>query len=294
MSILKTQYETEADIPAGYTDLFTEHLGRWSLTGVEGLKTQKDFDAHTEATRKERKFRAEAEAKLKKFEKLGDKDVDALVAAAAEAEELRARVDELEADGVGGKGAPAVEQLRAEIKTLKVEKTKAERDARASVAALAAARQEAEEHKSTATNLDGKIRRGTIESELRRVAAESKVVATAHEDVLMHAGVFELNDEGKVVTRDGVGVAPGLDPSSWLSEQRAKRSHWWEPSVGGGARGGSGGVAGGDNPFDKKSSNAFKAMQLNKTDPTKAAALARAAGFGSVKDALAAMARSGA
>ena len=71
-----------------------------------------------------------------------------------------------------------------------------------------------------------------------------------HEDVMMYSGMFEISDDGNVVTRDGVGVAPGLDADAWLGELQERKPHWWPASQGGGARGtGGGGGFQGKNPW---------------------------------------------
>lgn len=288
MSILKTQYENETDIPAGYSELFTEQNGKWLITGIEGMKTIADVNAVTVVNQKLRKQISDLEAKSKKLEKLGDKDIDQLVTAAAEAEELRARVEELEAEG--GKGAkPGDEEvIQRRIETAVKKATgPLQRQLVEAQNTIAAAKKEAEEHKTTATNLDGKIRRSTIEGEITRAAVAANVEKASLRDVLMYRDIFEVNEEGKVTTRDGVGVTPGLDPASWLSERRSD-SNWWPPSVGGGARGGDGRPLG-DNPFDKKNPNVSKAMQLEATDAAKALQLARAAGYASLDVAYEAM-----
>ena len=48
----------------------------------------------------------------------------------------------------------------------------------------------------------------------------------------------EIQDKGLIaprITRDNVGVTPGIDPAVWLSEIQAKRPHWWGEMVGTGA-----------------------------------------------------------
>ena len=50
--------------------------------------------------------------------------------------------------------------------------------------------------------------------------------------------LFEVDDSGRVVAKDGVGITPGIDPAMWLGDQREKRPHWFPGNVGGGSGGG--------------------------------------------------------
>ena len=65
--------------------------------------------------------------------------------------------------------------------------------------------------------------------------------------------VFEVReDDGAVVTRDNVGVTPGIKATDWLAEIQPTRAHWWAQSSGGGAGGGGGnGGSFGKNPWSK-------------------------------------------
>jgi len=288
MSILKTSYETETDIPTGYADLFTEQGGKFVLTGIEGLKTERDTAALKTALEKERAARKTADDKVKKFEKLADKDPEALLALETEAEELRARVEELEAEeGKGAKPADKATIKEAVDKAVANAKKLHDRAIADLQKQIADAKKDADDQKTNATTLDGKLKGGAIRAALTQAALDAKVEPPAMRDVLMYAGAFEAVEDGvdaqgqpimRVVTREGAGITPGLDPKSWLSDQRSTSSHWWAPSVGGGARG-SDGKPLGENPFDKKNPNVSKAMQLEATDPAKALQLANRAGY---------------
>jgi hypothetical protein len=123
------------------------------------------------------------------------------------------------------------------------------------------------------------------------VATGLKVRGEAVEDILRYQDIFDVGEDGKIVTKaDLKGVSAGLDPQGWLSERRQDRPHWWPDSVGGGATGGSGGPNHAGNPFAKTSANLTKASQLIQTDRPKAEAYARAAGFPTPEVAVQAMA----
>jgi hypothetical protein len=49
--------------------------------------------------------------------------------------------------------------------------------------------------------------------------------------------MLQRDKDGNVITKDGVGVTPGVDVLTWLIEMQPKRPRWWPESVGGGATG---------------------------------------------------------
>ena len=124
-------------------------------------------------------------------------------------------------------------------------------------------------------------------SVIRSVSLESKAHTTAIPDIELAASVmFEKTDEGKWVTKNGLdGVLPGLSPKEWVREMQRLRPHWWPESLGGGSRGGMGGLNNSDNPFSKEHWNLTKQAQLRATNPTLAEQLAKNSGvsFGQVK-----------
>lgn len=125
-----------------------------------------------------------------------------------------------------------------------------------------------------------KERNRMIGGALSKAARDLKVVDTAMDDIELYGDrIFEVTDDGAVVTKDGVGVTPGLSPKDWLSDMQAKRPHWWGPSAGGGA-GGAGGGRGGarSNPWKAESWNMTEQSAIVKNDRARADKLAAAAG----------------
>jgi hypothetical protein len=101
------------------------------------------------------------------------------------------------------------------------------------------------------------------------------------EDALEVAGrMFEVDEDGKVVTKDEVGVTPGIDAVVWLTEMQNKRPHWWGTTSGGGSRGNNGnnGTTTGNNPFTREHWNMTEQGKLVKTNRARAEQLARSAG----------------
>jgi uncharacterized phage infection (PIP) family protein YhgE len=233
---LKAIYDKQDDIPEAYRDLFTERDGKFELTGIEGVKTQADVDRLNEGLRKERKKVEDLEAKVKTF---GEDTPEAI-------EELRQENEKLKIQVETGKGAEIDEAKLDEL---------AERKAKTMLAPVEREnnrlKKENGELSETNTALNTNISRSAIETEARKVAAASKCVDTAHDDIVMYAqNISELVD-GKVVTKDGVGVTPGVGLEVWLSDMQPNKGHWWPASKGGGAGGHDGPGAGSNNPWAK-------------------------------------------
>lgn len=125
-----------------------------------------------------------------------------------------------------------------------------------------------------------KERNRMIGAALSKAARDLKVVDSAMDDIELYGDrVFEVTDDGNVVTKDGVGVTPGLSPKDWLADMQGKRPHWWGPSAGGGA-GGAGGNRGGagGNPWKHESWNMTEQSAIVRVDRARADKLAQAAG----------------
>lgn len=152
-------------------------------------------------------------------------------------------------------------------------------------AKLAPVERERDTLKTQVLEKDKVIDQFTVQERTRKItdsvvkaAKKAKVLEPAQEDAIILAErIFEVQDDNSVVTRDGVGVTPGLTPDAWLADLQEKRPHWWAPSQGGGGRQGGGGNRE-PNPFSYEAWNMTAQGQLYKTDPQKATRLAAAAG----------------
>jgi hypothetical protein len=117
---------------------------------------------------------------------------------------------------------------------------------------------------------------------VRGALKEAKTLPSAEDDVLLLAErVLEVTEDNRVVTRDGVGVPPGLDAKAWLAEIQPRKPHWWPPSIGGGGKGSGpgGGFGGGPNPWSAEGWNLTEQGKLLKQHGReKADVLAKAAG----------------
>lgn len=251
------------DIPEQYRDLYTEKNGKFELTGVEGIKTDADVTRLSTALNKER---TDHKATKQTYAVLGDRKPDEILAILDRVPELEAaaagRVDEAKINQmvetrVGSKLAP----VQREVGALKTQL--AERD-------------------QVIVGYQQKERTRSIHDGVRDAIGKTKgFQGSAGEDALMLAErMFEVSEDGKVVTKDGVGVTPGVDAVVWLTEMQQKRPHWWGPTEGGGSGGSNrnGGAGAGDNPWTSANWNMTKQGQIYRENSARAEQLAKSAG----------------
>lgn len=257
--MLEFKYAQKSDVPAEYLSLYTEVGGEWVLTGVVGLKTQEDIDRITESLRKERNDHSITKAKLKPFDGMN-------------AEEVLAKLDRIEELEVANGKNLNEEEINKMVETR----------LRSRTAPLDRKISELEGTVTARTEelgvLQGNARRQTIHNEIRRAGGVALCRDSAIEDALeLSNRVFEVNDVGHVVTRDNVGVTPGLSPDVWFTEMKSTRSHWWPESKGAGLKGGRGGE-GGSNPFTMEGWNLTEQSKITTSDRASAEQLAKSAG----------------
>lgn len=266
---LEALYENENDIPEAHRELFSEKSGKWELTGVTGIKTTADTDRLSTSLTKEREDHKTTKARLTAF---GEMDPEQAQRNADEVAELQAKLETAEAAVGENKPDEAVIDKLVEARVATVVKpiqrdldklTKLSGDQADTILA----------HELKDTNR-------TISDSVRTAAGEAKIISSAMEDALMLAErVFEVTEDGAVLTRDNVGVTPGIDPTVWFTEMQEKRQHWWPNSQGGGAGGGGGGGGfGGDNPFTYKGWNMTAQGKVVREDPERAQRMAKSAG----------------
>jgi hypothetical protein len=103
--------------------------------------------------------------------------------------------------------------------------------------------------------------------------------AAVEDAIVFGERMLEVDDDGRVVTKDGVGVTPGVDATVWLTEMQTKKPHWWGPSAGGGARGaGAGNGGGGANPFTAEGWNMTAQGTMIRENRARAEQMAKSAG----------------
>lgn len=246
---LTASYEKQEDIPetADFRALFTEKNGKWELTGITGIKTQADIDRIQTSLTKERDDHKTTKTSLAVWGELEHDDVVAKLD----------KYPELEAAAAGKLDEAAIEEIvqkRVEG-TIKSKLSPLERDNK---------KLKTENDDLTKANVgftEANTKR-TVTDSMRKALKKAKILPEAEDDVLMYSGVFEITEDGNVVTREGMGVAPGLDADAWLGEVQERKPHWWPASQGGGARGSGGGA-----PFQGK--NPWTAEGWNMTEQGK-------------------------
>jgi hypothetical protein len=276
MALLKPLYDKQDDIPEAHRELFTEKNGKWELTGIEGgLKTTADVDRLQKSLTAAQADNKKLKGELGGWTALGKLD------------ELQAKLDrvaELETLVEANKGKDGVDAAKLEELVAK----RLEAKLKGATGPLERQlRQLTEEKTALATERDtlvGERKQRTIRDEIRTAALAKEVGlrSEALEDaLLLGERVFEITEDGKVLTRDNVGVTPGVNATAWLQDLREKRPHWWPESVGGGSRGARGGGAPGgpDNPWSSEGWNMTKQGQfLREHGAEKAKKAAEAAG----------------
>ena len=241
---LELIYDTATDVPEAFKELYSEKDGKMVLTGVRGMKTQSDVDAMARARDNEKAAHTATKEKFKAFDGMD----------AAEVQQKLDTYDELKIAAEGKMDEAKISELvEAKIKS-RLAPVERERDQ------LKAANAEAVTERDT---LKGDIVSRDRKDVVSKALAESKVLDAAREDAIMLSErVFEQTDDGKFVTKDGVGVTPGLEPAAWLSEISEKKPHWWEPAKGGGGNPGSNVPGGVQNPWAKGNWNVTQQGQF--------------------------------
>lgn len=263
---LKVVFDKAEDVPEGVREHYTEVDGKFVLgvDGAEALPAMKGLrDENAKRRISERKATEQLTIYTTAF---GTRKPDEIMTILDRVPELEAaaagKIDETKINSmvetrIGAKLGP----VQRELTTLKTQL--GERDA-------------------VILGYQTKEKTRAIHDSVRAAIGASKgFQPSAAEDALILAErMFEVNDEGKVVTKDGVGVTPGVDAVVWLTDLQTKRSHWWGQTSGGGAggNGGGGGAGGGENPWRADQWNMTKQGALVKENPTRAAQLAASAG----------------
>ena len=271
MDALELQYDSADDIPSGFSELYAEVDGKFSLTNINGIKTQADVSNVQEALRKEREDHKTVQASLKAW---GDLKPDEVVA----------QLDKIEEYKIAAEGNMDDDKINSIVESRINQKTgPLDRQ----IATL------------TETNtgllseneaLKASIQRRDMNEAVRSVASEMKVHSSAIPDIEMVAASYLERDEGGnfIVKSDAQGVTPGMDIKGFMKEMQKVRSHWWPESSGGGAGGGGKNYGGQNNPFSNEGWNVTAQGKVYTEQGAEvAASMAKAAGttVGGIKPA---------
>lgn len=257
---LKFKVTDIAEVPEQFQSLYEEKDGAYVFTAIDGLRTQEDINRLNESLRKERE---DHKATRQKYSVFGDRDLQAIIEDLDKIEEYK-----LAAKGVDEDKLNEMVNARLKRHTNPLER---ERDQlQKQISELTS---QVEQFKQFET------KRKISDAVNEAIRKSQGFVGTATEDALMFAErVFQIDENGAVVTSDNSGFTAGLEPSVWLTEMQAKRPHWWGATVGGGSTGSrsSGNMA--DNPWSKAHWNLTRQMQIEMENPQRAEQLAKLAG----------------
>jgi hypothetical protein len=260
-SLASTVDSLEA-VPEALHGFYVEKDGKFQLQ-VTGLPSQENVTRLEEAIRKERNDHKQTKDTLNRITNNGARQPDDIIADLDRIPELEATQGQIDEDKVN-----TLVEARIKARVGPVER---ERDQ---------LKTQVEAKDKTIGEFEAKDRTRTIHDKVREDAVKAKVLPEAVEDALLLADrIFEVDDSGRVVTKDNVGVTPGIEPGVWFTDVQKTRPHWWGPSTGGGAGGNRGG--GGDatsNTFTHENWNLTAQGVLVNSDRPKAEQLAKAAG----------------
>ena len=262
--MFEDEYENAEDIPAAVKHLYTEVDGVHKILSVTQLRSQGDSARLTESLRKERN---DHKVTKQKFAAFGDRDPEEILA------DLD-KIDEYKQAAAGKLDDTAINTMVESRITARMAPLERK---------LTAAEQAVQEKENIITAFQASDNERLIKDHMRESAQAAKVRPLNMDDALdFGLRVLQVveDDTGtkSVVTRDNIGVTPGIDPSELLVEMQGKRA-WWDDSIGAGARGSNGkGAVGGPNPFTHENWNMGSQGKLINTDRKRAEALAKAAG----------------
>lgn len=253
---LELSYSTEDDIPENAKEYYTKEGEEWILTGVKG-GGKKNIDRLTTSLANERN---EHKTTKGKFSKLAGHDIDLLLQRDSEYDELKIRAEKVDDSKIDD-----IVNLRIKNKLAPVERERDELKGKVTT------------YENEVKDLKGKETTRKIKSALNKAALGGKVINEAIGDVEdIGSRLFEVAEDGAVVTRDGVGVTPGITPEMWLQDQQDKKPYWFPGNTGGGAggsRGGNGGSSG-KNPWSHEGWNLTEQGKILRESPEKAERMA--------------------
>lgn len=265
--VLKTVHDKIDEIPEQFRELYTEKSGKWEITGIDGVKTPEDVRRVQESLTKERNDHKTTKAALTAWGELKPDEVTAKLSRIEELETaVKGKIDDAKLDEMANKRAEAI---------VKTKLSPVERE-------LAQIRAQAKEKDEKLSAYETRERQRTVHEKVGKAFLTSKGLPEALDDALMQAErVMEVTEDGRVVTKDGVGVTPGLEAAAWLAEMQPKKPHWWPGNQGGGARGSGTGTVGfgTQNPWSHEHWNMTKqGAYVKEHGQDKAGQMAKAAG----------------
>lgn len=258
--MFEEEYDSLETVPDGVKHLFVVADGKAILIRASQIKTVADVDRVQEGLRKEREDHKGTKTKLSAFKGLDataihdklDRFDELEIAANGKLDDTK--INEMVESRIKSRIAP----LERQVTQLTDDKT---------------------ELQGAITTFEGKDKKRTIHDHIRQASVKAKIRDTALDDVLVIGErLFEIQEgTNNVITKDNVGITPGIDAGVWLTEMKDNKPHWWPESKGAGLKG-PGGRHQGNNPFSKDHWNLTEQGRIVTEDRNKAEQLAKSAG----------------
>lgn len=253
---LTYSYDSLDAVPEAFRSLYSEgDDGKFELTGITGIKTEKDVNTVMGSLQKERN---DHNATKQILSRLG-RPVD----------EVLADLDRIPALEAAANGAPNIdEQLagRLQQETAPLQRT---------IDSLQSTNEQLQQQAQQAQQELMSYKMDVVTS---KFALKHKVRDDAIEDVqFMAQAYFEVNDSGDFVAKSNVnGVTPGIGIETWLVDLKQTKPYLFPESSIPNSRKKNG--SGMNNPWAKDTFNMTEQSKLTKENPTLAAQLKAAAG----------------
>lgn len=277
MTTLKPEIDSLDGLDKAHHALYTERDGKYVFTGLEGYdpaepsKLKKALDTEKQNAKN---YANELKA-LKPWKIFGEKKPEEIQAALDEIEELRTaasgKIDKAELEKMAAARAEAATKpLSRKVTELTNQLTEAAEALKAEQTKVA--------------ELVDRQNKATIFAEVGKYAAASSANEKAYQKggglLAICMGALEVTEDGKVVTREDCGYPAGIGVEALLKEIQKVHDYFWGTSKGGGANSGNGGArnGGGTNPWDPKTFNFTKQVELMNQDPEAAKRMASAHG----------------
>lgn len=269
---LKMIVDSLEEVPEGARGEYEERDGKFQLQ-VVGAFSQIDRDKLHESLRKERELHTGAKTQLSTF---GEHTPETISSLEADRDRLNIEVTALKKEG-GPTGADLDQLVESRVLARIAPLERDNKRLRTTLGEVTGERDDLTKARAKDTILRDVLGAFTVK--------ELGSNPDARPDVELWAtSVFELDAGGNVVSRDGVGLTPGLKPSDIFKDMKDQgaRRHWFGPTVGAGARDGNLSGIGGENPFTLnektgRPASFTKAAAMCKADPARAKRLCSAA-----------------
>lgn len=227
---LEESYATIEEIPEAFRELYTERNGAHVCTGINGMLGSSERVRLQNENGARRITNTELTTSLGGWSNLGETP-DAVRTLLDSIPVLQAQ-----ADAAGGDAEAIQKQVDARVRVTEVQHQRAIETLNTAQTNQAAVLLSYEDGaRSTA------IRNAVIKA--AQDSKQGKINPDALEDVVMYGAaqlqcVEERGENGQlmitgVVSKENVGVTPGMDAGVWLTEMSPKKGHWYMESSGG-------------------------------------------------------------